>query len=38
MECHEIQVNKSQTKAEDPKHTIKNTNDLLFRPWRAPDA
>ena len=36
MECREIQVNKSQTKAEDPKHTIKNTSDLLFRTLARP--
>ena len=36
MECHEIQVNKSQTKAEDPKHTIKSTNDLLLQTVSRP--
>ena len=36
MECHEIQVNKSRTKAEDPKHTLKNTSDLLFQTLARP--
>ena len=36
MECHEFQSNKSQTKAEDPKHTIKNTSDLLFQTLARP--
>ena len=35
-ERHEIQVNKSQTKAEFPKHTIKNTSDLLFQTLARP--
>ena len=36
MERHEIQVNKSQTKAEDLKHTIKKTSDLLFQTLARP--
>ena len=36
MECHEISVNKSQTKAGDPKHTIKNISDLLFQTLARP--
>ena len=36
MECHEISVNKSQTKAGDSKHTIKNISDLLFQTLARP--
>ena len=36
MECHEISVNKSQTKTEDPKHNIKKISDLLFQTLARP--
>ena len=36
MECHEIEVNKSHSKAQDPKHNIKKTNDLLFQTLARP--
>ena len=36
MECHEIQVNKSQAKAQDPKHNIKKINDLVFQTLTRP--
>ncbi len=36
MECREISVNTSQTKAGNPKHNIKTISDLLFQNLARP--
>ena len=36
IECHEVEVNKSHTKAEDLKHNIKKIKELLFQTLACP--